>query len=92
MDERSMDMDAWLATLATTLGVDPLTDDQVMELLGVARDVAHGVERRATPLATFMLGAAAQRRMGDGATAGEAFANALTELRTILPPAPPRGD
>ena len=36
MDERSNEMDAWLGALATTLGVDPLTDDQVMELLGVA--------------------------------------------------------
>jgi len=85
MDEQPIDMDTWLGTLAITLGVDPLADDQVMELLGVARDVAHGVERRATPLATFLLGAAAQRRVGHGATAADAFADALTELRTILP-------
>jgi len=85
MDEQPIDMDTWLGTLAITLGVDPLSDDQVMELLGVARDVAHGVERRATPLATFLLGAAAQRRIGHGATAADAFADALTELRTILP-------
>jgi len=92
MDDRSNDMDAWLGALATTLGVDPLTDEQVMELLGVARDVAHGVERRATPLATFLLGAAAQRRIGHGATADEAFADALTELQTTLPPPPPPTD
>jgi hypothetical protein len=85
MDEQPIDMDTWLGTLAITLGVDPLSDDQVMELLGVARDVAHGVERRATPLATFLLGAAAQRRIGHGAAATDAFADALTELRTILP-------
>jgi Domain of unknown function (DUF6457) len=90
MEERSTDMDAWLASLATTLGVDPLTDDQVMELLGVARDIAHGVERRATPLATFLLGAAAQRRIGHGATAADAFTDAVVELQTTLPPpAPP---
>ena len=92
MDERSNEMDAWLGALATTLGVDPLTDDQVMELLGVARDVAHGVERRATPLATFLLGAATQRRIGHGATAAEAFADALTELQTTLPPPAPPTD
>jgi len=92
MDERSNEMDAWLAGLAATLGVDPLTDDQVRELLGVARDVAHGVERRATPLATFLLGAAAQRRIGHGATAAEAFADALTELQTTLPPPAPPTD
>ena len=92
MDDRSNDMDAWLGALATTLGVDPLSDEQVMELLGVARDVAHGVERRATPLATFLLGAAVQRRIGHGATAADAFADALTELQTTLPPPPPPTD
>jgi len=92
MDERSNEMDAWLGALATTLGVDPLTDDQVMELLGVARDIAHGVERRATPLATFLLGAATQRQIGHGLTAAEAFADALTELQTTLPPPAPPTD
>ncbi len=92
MDDRSNDMDAWLGALATTLGVDPLSGEQVMELLGVARDVAHGVERRATPLATFLLGAAVQRRIGHGATAADAFADALTELQTTLPPPPPPTD
>jgi hypothetical protein len=92
MDEPANEMDAWLGALATTLGVDPLTDEQVMELLGVARDIAHGVERRATPLATFLLGAATQRRIGHGQTADEAFADALTELQTTLPPPAPPTD
>jgi hypothetical protein len=92
MDEPANEMDAWLGALATTLGVDPLTDEQVMELLGVARDIAHGVERRATPLATFLLGAATQRRIGHGATAADAFADALTELETTLPPPAPPTD
>jgi Domain of unknown function (DUF6457) len=92
MDEPTIEMDAWLGALATTLGVDPLTDEQVMELLGVARDIAHGVERRATPLATFLLGAATQRRIGHGATAADAFADALTELQTTLPPPAPPTD
>ena len=92
MDEPTIDMDAWLGSVATTLGVDPLTEDQVMELLGIARDVAHGVERRATPLATFLLGAATQRRIGHGATAADAFADALTELQTTLPPPAPPTD
>ena len=92
MDERSNEMDAWLGALATTLGVDPLAEDQVMELLGVARDIAHGVERRATPLATFLLGAATQRRIGHGATAADAFTDALIELQSTLPPPAPPTD
>ena len=92
MDERSNEMDTWLGALATTLGVDPLAEDQVMELLGVARDIAHGVERRATPLATFLLGAATQRRIGHGATAADAFTDALIELQSTLPPPAPPTD
>jgi hypothetical protein len=77
-------MDDWLRTVAITLGVDPLDEGQIAELLDIARDVAHGVERKATPLATFLLGAAVQRRIGHGATATDAFADAVTELRTQL--------
>ena len=78
-------MQDWLRGLALSLGVDPLEDDQVEALLVIARDVAHGVERRATPVATFLLGAAVQRRIGHGATATEAFGDALVDLRAALP-------
>jgi hypothetical protein len=92
MDDRTdADMGAWLGTLATTLGVDPLGDTQVRELLAVARDVAHGVERRATPLATFLLGAAMQRGIGHGVAGSDAFDSALAELRASLPPPPAAG-
>jgi hypothetical protein len=84
MDEGSDEMERWLGALATTLGVDPLDEGQMMELLGVARDVAHGVERRATPLAAFLLGAAAQRRIGHGATSSDAFDDAVAALRSVL--------
>jgi len=78
-------MDNWLTAIAITLGVDPLDEGQIAELLDVARDVAHGVERKATPMATFLLGAAVQRRIGHGSTSQEAFDDAVTELRTMLP-------
>ena len=78
-------MDDWLATMAGKLGVDPLEDGQIAELLDVARDVAHGVERKMTPLASYLLGAAVQRRIGHGFTSEEAFDAAVTELRSILP-------
>ena len=77
-------MNEWLRTLALSLGVDPLEQDHVVEVLGVARDVAHEVERKATPLATFLLGAAVQRRIGHGSTYGEAFEDAVADLRTQL--------
>jgi hypothetical protein len=76
----------WLRLLAGTLGVDPLDDDQIETILVVARDVAHGVERRATPLATFLLGAAVQRRIGHGVTPPDALADALVDVQSVLPP------
>jgi hypothetical protein len=82
-------MEDWLARLATTLGVDPLEEGQIAELLDVARDVAHEVERKATPLAAFLLGAATQRRIGHGSTSIDAFHDAVAGLRTELTgPAP----
>jgi hypothetical protein len=68
---------------------NPLDRGQIAQLLDVARDVAHGVERKATPMATFLLGAAVQRRIGHGATATDAFDDALAELRGVLPEADP---
>lgn len=77
-------MDDWLQRLATTIGVDTLTEEQSEELLVAARDVAHGVERKITPLATFLLGAAVQRGIGHGRTHEEAFDQVMASLRTIL--------
>jgi hypothetical protein len=77
-------MDAWLQGLATTIGVDPLSEEQAEQLLDAARDVAHGVERKVTPLATFLLGAAVQRGIGHGLSQDESFTEALSALRTTL--------
>lgn len=65
----------WLDELAKTLGVPALTDAEAEALLAVSREVAHGVERKATPLALFLLGRAIQARGND------AFTQTLTELR-----------
>jgi Domain of unknown function (DUF6457) len=66
----------WLDDLATTLGVEPLTDSQAEALLAVSREVAHKVERKATPLAAFLVGRAVERRGG-----GDGFAEVMAELR-----------
>jgi len=68
----------WLDELAATLGVTPLTDAQAEALLAVSREVAHGVEKKATPLAAFLLGRAVQQGGEDTFTAR------LTELRTAI--------
>ncbi len=64
---------AWLDQLATSLaerrGEEPskLTNEKIGALLDVARDVAHGTERKNAPLATFLLGVHVGRKPGDGA-------------------------
>ena len=50
--------DTWIADIAAALGVDPDVVD-IPALLNLARDVAHGVERKAAPLSTFVVGYAA---------------------------------
>ncbi len=55
----------WLDAVAAELGVEAVDDEDA--LLDIARVVAHSVERKATPLTTFLIGVAA----GRGADAGE---------------------
>jgi hypothetical protein len=75
----------WLDQLAGTLGVDPLGAEEMNDLLDAARDVAHGVERKVTPLAAFQLGISVERRIAAGADRTEALATAMADLRTTLP-------
>jgi hypothetical protein len=81
-------MESWIDDLARALGEEPLTPDEVETLLGVARDVAHGVERKITPLSTFLLGAAVGRRQGGGEDRSRALGATLGTLRSTLPEAP----
>ena len=74
----------WLDQLATTFGVDPLGPEEANDLLDAARDVAHGVERKITPLASFLLGMRVSARMGDGLPRDQALAETLTELRSTM--------
>ncbi len=78
-----MTLDEWMATAGKALDVD-LSDlgdlaGLRVELLGVARDAAHGVARPAAPLTTFLLGVA----LGRGMTMDDAVA----AVRRVLPSA-----
>ncbi len=84
-------MDGWIDELATALGEDPLSAQETGSLLGVARDVAHRVERRVTPLAAFLVGSAVGRASAEGMTRSDALATALHTLRDLLPEAPAEG-
>ncbi|HLB61216.1 MAG TPA: DUF6457 domain-containing protein [Actinomycetota bacterium] len=80
-------MEGWIDRLAAELGDDPLSEDEVSRLLAVSRDVAHRVERKITPLSTFLLGAAVGRATESGAARAEALVSALATFEGLLPPA-----
>ncbi len=77
-------MSDWIEQAAAALGVDPIDDDSQERLLGAARDVAHGVERKLTPIATYLLGAAVQRRVAAGEDRSAAFAAAVADLERAI--------
>lgn len=84
-------MDPWIDRLAEALGEDALSEKETAQLLSVARDVAHRVERRITPLSTFLIGAAVGRGMAGGAPRRGALEGAMDTARSLLPAAPPEG-
>jgi hypothetical protein len=62
-----------------------LSEAETESLLHVARDVAHRVERKVTPLAAFLLGMAVERRIAGDGSREAALEDAVVELRGLLP-------
>ena len=79
-----------LDQLAQALGVHATTPTETAEILTIAREVAHTVERRITPVSTFLLGLSVQERVGAGATRADALAAAIADLRSAMPAPPDR--
>ena len=84
-------MDNWIDDLARALGEEPLTSAETAQLLDAARDVAHRVERKMTPLSTFVIGCAVGRKQAGGADRPETLGAALRQLDAALPPEAPQG-
>jgi hypothetical protein len=62
-------LDDWMASACAQLGIDPATVD-IRQILDLARDAAHQVDRPAAPVTAFLLGIA----VGSGMAADEAAA------------------
>ena len=69
--------DEWVDEVCSALGIEETVDVDLV--LDVARNVAHGVERRAAPVTTFLIGLAAGRAT-DRATASAILAKRVQEL------------
>ena len=74
----------WPRRFARALGLD-LADSEVDALLALARDVAHGSERRFAPLSSFVAGRFVSVRAAEGVPAADALAEAIAVARSMLP-------
>ena len=81
-------MDTWIDELAGALALEPLSHEEADRLLRMARDVAHRVERKGAPLASFLLGMHVARRTADGSARASALDEAIASAEALLPPAP----
>jgi hypothetical protein len=82
-------MDNWIDELARAVGEEPLTAAEMEQLLDAARDVAHRVERKMTPLSAFVIGCAVGRELANGADRRETLGTTLRQLDDALPPEAP---
>jgi hypothetical protein len=82
-------MDTWIDELARALGEEPLTTTETTRLLDAARDVAHRVERKMTPLSAFVIGCAVGRELASGADRTATLSATLGQLEAALPPNEP---
>jgi hypothetical protein len=78
----------WIHRLAGDLGEPPLSSREIGQVLKLAREVAHGVERKLAPLAAYVAGVHVGRRAAQGASPGEALSEAVRAAAAILPVQP----
>ena len=81
-------MDTWIDELAVALALEPLSPEEADQLLRMARDVAHRVERKGAPLASFLLGMHVARRTADGSARASALDEVIASAEALLPLAP----
>jgi hypothetical protein len=73
-----------LARFAAAVGEPNLDDEEVEEVLDLARVVAHGTERRLAPLTTFLAGLAVARAV-EGRSRPDALNDVSRQLRAAIP-------
>jgi uncharacterized protein DUF6457 len=78
-------MDAWMDRLADALGEDRVSQGEMGMALKMAREVAHGVERKLAPLSTFVAGVHAGRAAASGGSREEGLKGAMEAVLDLLP-------
>ena len=80
-------MEEWIDRLATALGEEPVDPKEMGALLKLARDVAHGVERKLAPVSTFVVGMHVGRRAAEGMPRTQALTEAIDAAHDLIAPA-----
>jgi Domain of unknown function (DUF6457) len=81
-------MTEWIDELAEAFELRGLSDDETGRILVVARDVAHRVERKDTPLAAFLMGMDVAGRITGGVPRDAAINESIAAVEALLPEAP----
>ncbi len=76
----------WVDGLASELKLHELSKHETDHVLSAAREVAHRVERKITPLAMYVVGLSVGRQLADRAR-DDALEDAIHALLLRLPPA-----
>jgi hypothetical protein len=82
----------WISRLASALGEQPPTREEIGTALRLARDVAHGVERKLAPVSTFVAGMHVARRQAEGGGADVALREVEEAVAELLAPGLGRAD
>lgn len=82
----------WLDRLASSLGEQKPSRGEIGWVLRLARDVAHGVERKLAPVSTFMAGTYVARRRAEGASTEAAQREVDEAIAALMPADSGRGD
>lgn len=78
-------MDDWLDELADALGEDRVPPKETGALLKLSREVAHGVERKLAPLASYLAGIHVGRRMAEGMDRDQALREFVDRASSMIP-------
>jgi uncharacterized protein DUF6457 len=78
-------VDEWMDRMAQAIGEEPMTPAEAGAILKLAREVAHGVERKVAPLSTFLAGVYVGRQTGAGISRQDALARAVEAARDLIP-------
>jgi hypothetical protein len=78
-------VEEWLDALAEALDVPRIEPKEMGAVLKLAREVAHGVERKLAPASTFLAGLYVGRGSAEGVAPNRALDHVLEVARSLMP-------